>query len=247
MKRFFTFLKTELKLSLRDMNMPIFAIIMPLVIFVILGIIYGTKPAYDGADYTFLEQSFGAAGAIAICASGLMGLPLAVSGLREMKILKRLRVTPAGPVFILGVELAMYYIVYCAVSLATLSVVAFLWGVKLHGSFWAFLGSWALTMLSTLSIGMLVGGIAKNTKQASVIACILYFPMLVLSGTTLPIEVMPKAMQQVVSVFPLTQGLTMMKNMFLGIGANSILLSICVMLGVTSVCSVLSACFFRWE
>ena len=51
MKRFFTFLKTELKLSLRDMNMVIFAIIMPLVIFIILGIIYGTKPAYDGADY----------------------------------------------------------------------------------------------------------------------------------------------------------------------------------------------------
>ena len=86
MKRFFTYLKTELKLSVRDMNMVIFAVIMPLVIFIILGIIYGTKPAYDGADYTFLEQSFGAVSAIAICASGLMGLPLAVSGLREMKI-----------------------------------------------------------------------------------------------------------------------------------------------------------------
>ena len=46
MKRFFTYLKTELKLSLRDMNMVIFAIIMPLVIFIIIGIIYGTKPAY---------------------------------------------------------------------------------------------------------------------------------------------------------------------------------------------------------
>lgn len=97
MKRFFTYLKTELKLSVRDMNMVIFAVIMPLVIFIILGIIYGTKPAYDGADYTFLEQSFGAVSAIAICASGLMGLPLAVSGLREMKILKRLRVTPVSP------------------------------------------------------------------------------------------------------------------------------------------------------
>ena len=52
MQRFFTFLKTELKLSLRDMNMPIFAIVMPLVIFIILGIIYDTKPAYDGASYT---------------------------------------------------------------------------------------------------------------------------------------------------------------------------------------------------
>ena len=81
MKRFFTYLKTELKLSLRDMNMVIFAVIMPLVIFIILGIIYGTKPAYDGADYTFMEQSFGAVSAVAICASGLMGLPLAVSGL----------------------------------------------------------------------------------------------------------------------------------------------------------------------
>ena len=162
MKRFFTFLKTELKLSLRDMNMPVFAIFMPLVIFIILGIICGTKPAYDGADYTFM-------------------------------------------------------------------------------------GSWALTMLSTQSIGMLAGGVAKDTKQASVIASILYFPMLVFSGTTLPIEVMPKAMQKIVSFFPLTQGLTMMKNTFLGISTGSILLPICVMLGLTMICTVLAIRFFRWE
>ena len=114
MKRFFTYLKTELKLSVRDMNMVIFAVIMPLVIFIILGIIYGTKPAYDGADYTFLEQSFGAVSAIAICASGLMGLPLAVSGLREMKILKRLRVTPVH-----------VYCLLCCVSCNTVSCSAF--------------------------------------------------------------------------------------------------------------------------
>ncbi|WP_296031573.1 ABC transporter permease [uncultured Treponema sp.] len=246
MKRFFAFLKTELKLSLRDMNMVIFAVIMPLVVFIIFGIIYGRKPAYDGADYTFLEQSFGAVGAIAICAGGLMGLPLAVSGLREMKILKRLRVTPVSPVFILGVELAMY-VLYCAMSLATLSAAALLWGVRLHGSFWAFLGSWTLTMLSTLSIGMLVGGVAKDTKQASVIACVLYFPMLVFSGTTLPLEVMPKAMRNLVNFFPLTQGITMMKNTFLGIGGEGVLLPVCVMLAVGALCTALSACFFRWE
>lgn len=246
MKRFFTFLKTELRLSVRDMNMVIFAVIMPLIVFVILGIVNGGKPAYDGADYTFLEQSFGAVGAIAICASGLMGLPLAVSGLRELKILKRLRVTPVSPVFILVIELLMY-VIYCAVSLATLAVAALLFGVKLHGSLLAFLGSWLLTMLSTLSIGMLVGGVAKDTKQASIIASILYFPMLVFSGTTLPIEVMPKAMQKIVGFFPLTQGLTMMKNAFLGIGADSILLPICVMFGVTALCTVLSARLFRWE
>ena len=73
MRRFFTFLKTELILSLRDMNMPIFAVIMPLVIFIILGIIYGSGPAYDGADHTFLEQSFGAVCAVSMCAGGTYG------------------------------------------------------------------------------------------------------------------------------------------------------------------------------
>lgn len=246
MKRFFTYLKTELKLSLRDMNMPIFAVMMPLVIFILLGIIYGASPAYDGAGYTFLEQSFGAVSAVAICASGLMGLPLAVSSLREMKILKRLRVTPVSPVFILGVELAMYA-VYCAVSLLTLSAAALLWGVRLRGSLAAFLGSWALTMLSTQSIGMLAGGVAKDTKQASVIASILYFPMLVFSGATLPIEVMPPAMQKIVSFFPLTQGLTMMKNTFLGLRTGSALLSVGVMVGVAALCTILAVRFFRWE
>ena len=246
MKRFFTFLKTELKLSLRDMNMPIFAVIMPLAIFAILGVIYGAKPAYSGAGYTFLEQSFGAAGAIAICAGGLMGLPQAVSDSRERKVLKRFRVTPVSPVFILGVELAMY-VVYCIVSLATLAVAALFWKVCLHGSLPGFLGSWLITMLSTLSVGMLVGGVAKETKQASIIASILYFPMLIFSGTTLPIEVMPRAMQKIVSFFPLTQGVTMMKNAFLGVGTGNILLPVCVMLGLTALCAGFSVRFFRWE
>lgn len=246
MKRFFTFLKTELKLSLRDMNMVIFAVIMPLIVFIILGIIYGTKPACDGADYTFLEQSFGAVSAVAVCAGGLMGLPQAVAGLRELKILKRFRVMPVSPIFILGVELSMY-IVYCILSLATLTVAALLWGVRLHGSLFAFLGSWALTMFSTLSIGMLVGGVAKDVKQTGIIASILYFPMLIFLGTTLPIEVMPKTMQKIVGFFPLTQGIMMMKNAFLGLGTGSVLLPVCIMSGVTVLCICLAVRFFRWE
>lgn len=247
MKRFFIFLKTELKLSIRDMNMVIFAVIMPLVILIILGIIYGSRPAFEGASYSFLEQSFGAACAVSMCAGGLMGLPLAVADCRERKVLKRFRVTPVSPAFILGVELAMY-MVYCLVSLVSLAAVTSLfWKVRLHGSLAAFLGSWLLTMVSTLSIGMLVGGIAKNSKQAGVIASLLYFPMLIFSGTTLPVEVMPQAIQKLVSLFPLTQGISLMKNTFLGISQGNVLLPIGVMLAVTAVCTGLAIRFFRWE
>ena len=57
----------------------------------------------------------------------------------------------------------------------------------------------------------MVGGIAKNSKIAGVIASALYFPMLIFSGATLPYEVMPGAMQRIVYVLPLTQGIKILK------------------------------------
>jgi hypothetical protein len=63
---FRTMLKTELKLSIGDKNVIIFAIIMPLIVLVIVGVIYGSKPAFSGAGYSFTKQSFGALCTISI-------------------------------------------------------------------------------------------------------------------------------------------------------------------------------------
>lgn len=82
MRSFTVLLKNELKLNIRNMNMVIFAVILPLVVLVILGFLYGTSPASEGAGFTFLEQSIGALCTISICAGGLMGLPLVVSEYR---------------------------------------------------------------------------------------------------------------------------------------------------------------------
>lgn len=247
MKSFTTLLKNELKLNVRNMNMVIFAVIMPLVVLVILGFIYGTKPAADGAAYTFMEQSFGALCCISVCAGGLMGLPLVVSEYRERKILKRFQVTPVSPTKLLVVEF-MIYVIYCAISMLTLFPVAMLfWKIKIHGSFLLFIGSWLLTMVSTLSVGLLVGGIAKNMKTASVIACILYFPMLIFSGATLPFEVMPIAMQKVISVFPMTQGIQLMKATFLGLPIENAWLPVVIMGAVTLICFGISIKCFKWE
>ena len=246
MKAFCTLLKNELKLNVRNMNMVIFAIILPLVMLVILGVLYGTSPAADGADYTFLEQSIGALCAISVCAGGLMGLPLVVAEYRERKILKRFQVTPISPGMLLAVEF-LIYVLYALASLITLLLVSRLgWGAHLRGGWASFIGSWLLTVLSTLSIGMMVGGIAKNTKSASVIACVLYFPMLIFSGATLPFEVMPEVMQKIISVFPLTQGIQLMKLAFLGLAIELPILPIIVMLGVTLACFGVAVKYFRW-
>ena len=46
---------------------------------------------------------------------------------------------------------------------------------------------------------------------------------------------MPQAMQKLVSLFPLTQGITLMKNTFLGISQGNLLLPVAVMLAVRAV------------
>lgn len=247
MRTFSTMMKNELKLSLRGIDMFIFAICMPLVVLVLLGAIYGNKPAFDGAGYSFLEQSFGALSTIAICAGGVMGLPLVVSDYRSKKILKRFQVTPVSPAMILVVQVAIYTL-YSVVSLLLIyAVAAVFFDFQILGSPLVFLGGYLLVMLSMFSIGMMVGGISPNTKIAGVIASILYFPMLIFSGATLPYEVMPTALQKIADVLPLTQGIKLLKAASLGLPIGSVIIPVIVMLVLGGVCIAVSLKFFKWE
>lgn len=247
MKAFRALLKTEIRLSLRGMDMFIFAICMPVVVVIILGAVFGNKPAFDGAEYTYLEQSFGAVSTIAICAGGVMGLPLVVSDYRSRKILKRFKVTPTSPALILAVQVVIYAL-YSIISLILVYATgAIFFGYQLYGSWLQFLGAYSLVMLSMFSIGLLVGGVAPNTKIASVAASLLYFPMLIFSGATLPYEVMPVALQKIADILPLTQGIKLLKAASLGLPIESVFIPVVVMGVIAVICTTVSLRFFKWE
>ena len=247
MNSFMTMLKIELKLSLRGMDMFIFAICMPIVVLVTLGIIYGSKPAFEGANYTFLEQSFGAITSIAICAGGVMGLPLVVSDYRSKHILKRFKVTPVDPILILLVQVTIYAL-YSLVSMISLFLVANLFfKFNMQGSILNFILGWLLVMISMFSIGIMVGSISKDSKIAGVIASVLYFPMLIFSGATIPYEVMPNIMKKIVDILPLTQGIKILKSAVLGQSIENMIIPIVIMLIITTICSVVAIKCFKWE
>ena len=117
----------------------------------------------------------------------------------------------------------------------------------MEGSILQFLAGWILVMVSMFSIGVMVGGIAKNSKVAGVIASLLYFPMLVFSGATLPYEVMPVTMQKIVDILPLTQGIKILKSTTLGLPLDSILLPIIILVVIAVICLFIAIRFFRWE
>jgi len=71
--------------------------------------------------------------------------------------------------------------------------------------------------------------------------------MIVFSGTTLPYEVMPKVLQRISDILPLTQGIKLLKAAFLGLPAGEVFLPLVIMVVIAVFCIAISLRFFRWE
>lgn len=176
-----------------------------------------------------------------------MGLPLVVTDYRSRKILKRFQVTPIKPTLILLVQV-MIYALYSFASLLLVYLTAYIFfDFHMIGSVFEFIFAYIIVMLSMFSIGMMVGGIAKDTKIAGVLASLLYFPMLIFSGTTLPYEIMSTILQRVSDVLPLTQGIKLLKAASLGLPYSQSIVSIFIMIVIIFVCMFVSIKCFKWE
>lgn len=92
-----------------------------------------------------------------------------------------------------------------------------------------------------------MGGIAPDLKSASIIASVLFFPMLILSGATLPYEIMPRTLQRAADVLPLTRGIKMVKAAALGLPLENIMVSIVIIAVIAVACTGIAVKFFRWE
>jgi len=247
MKTFKTMFKVESKLEIRRINSIFFGVCLPLGIIILLGFIYGDKLAFKGANFTKMQQTFGAIATIGICATGLMSLPLTVADYRDKKILKRYKVTPVSPGLLLSVQVLISFIVSVISSIAVFGVASIFFGYRFTGSIIGFLLSYILVTLAIYGIGMLLASVSPNLKVANMLCTLFYFPMLFLSGATVPYEIMPKTMQSVVSILPLTQGIKLLKNYSLGIPVTGLLQQVCLLGGIALICIVVSVKIFKWE
>ncbi len=238
--------KTEAKLSIREFSSVLFGVLVPMGLIILLGVLYGDS-ALAGTDIRQIDVSFGAVCTLGICSAGLMGIPIALSDYRWRKILKQYKVTPISPMTLL-----MAHVLFCF----TLSIVStvlvylcaeLLFGFVLKGSLLTFIGVYLLVMVSIHAIGLVVASLAPNAQLAGVIASIIYFPMVFLSGATIPYEIMPKALQSVANFMPVTQGIKLLKAISLGEPLSDVFMNFTVMIAIAVVGLGISVKCFKWE
>ena len=246
MKRFRILFTTELKLSLRSPDAILFSLLMPVLVLVVIALIYGPAGSADGQN-SMIEETFGAFISIGICAIGLMGLPLVLAEYRHKKVLKRLQVTPVHPGLLLGVQFAVQTLMALLSAALVITVALVFFGLRLEGSPGAIAAAYLLVLVSIFSIGLLIASTAKDIKQAGIICSILYFPMLLFSGTTIPIHVFPQPLQTAAGILPLRQGIILLNGISNGDSFALFGPQIAILLLIAIVATLASLFTFRWD
>mgnify|MGYP001780563271 FL=1 len=246
MKRFLTFLKVEGKLSLRCPDGIIFGIGMPVGVLLMIAVVAGSQSA-GGADYSFLQSAFASLLTVGICATAFMGLPLTIADYRDKKILKHFFATPIRPFMILSVQvvIGMLTSFFSAALVSLLAIFGF--GYRMEGNPILFIGAFLLVMLSMYSIGMILASLCKTVKIANVVTTFVYFPMLFLSGATIPFELFPDTVQKVCNVLPLTHGIKLLKAVSLNMWSQEIWISVALLIVFTVVGCIISVVSFKWD
>lgn len=245
MKRFLTFLKNEGKLSVRCPDGILFGICMPVGVLFLIAVIAREKQAVEGL--TYLQSAFASLLTVGICATAFMGLPLTIADYRGKKILKHFFVTPVRPLFLLWVQvvIAMLTAIVSAIIVAISAVIFF--DYHMEGNLLVFMAAYLLVMLSMYAIGMVIASVCSSVKTANIVTTFVYFPMLFLSGATIPYEVFPKAMQMAANALPLTHGIKLLKAISIHQYDDTLWISIVLLLVCMLIGCLLSLRLFRWE
>ena len=245
MKRFLKMYQVEQKIFLRSPDVILFNLAMPLVTLILITIIAGNKDAGD-SGLTYLQSSYVALSTVGICCSAFMSIPITIVECRSQGILRRMYCSPCSPARLLACD-TIASGVMAVISTMILSVAAVVFfGYRMAGHVFVYMGIWLLTMVSMFSIGLMVASLCRTTKSMNVATSLLYFPMLLFSGATIPAEVFPAWFQTVAKLMPLGVGIDLLKSVSMGCydGMDIPVITLTV---ITVICGTISVKTFRWE
>ena len=245
MKRFLKMYQVEQKIFLRSPDVILFNLAMPLVTLILITIIAGNKDAGD-SGLTYLQSSYVALSTVGICCSAFMSIPITIVECRSQGILRRMYCSSCSPARLLACDtIASGVMAVISTMILTVAAVVF-FGYRMAGNVFVYMGIWLLTMVSMFSIGLMVASLCRTTKSMNVATSLLYFPMLLFSGATIPAEVFPAWFQTVAKLMPLGGGIDLLKSVSMGC-YDKMDIPVITLTVITVICGTISVKTFRWE
>ncbi|HNT76766.1 MAG TPA: ABC transporter permease [Anaerolineae bacterium] len=237
----------EAKLFLREPASAFFTLVFPLIYLFMYGLISGNEPTPMYGGQRALDVAIPSLTAVIIAMAGLMSNTMTMATYREKGILRRLQTTPVSPLIVL---VAQVIVIFAMTSLGMLLLIAagkLVYQVNFAGNVFSMLIGFVLSSLSFFGIGFILAGIMPTVRSAWVVAMVLLYPMLFLSGAFFSIEILPTAVQKVSAFMPLTYVVNLLRGLWAGEPWANHLLDVGVLVGMLLVGVIISAKTFRWE
>ncbi|MCK5156364.1 MAG: ABC transporter permease [Spirochaetales bacterium] len=73
-------------------------------------------------------------------------------------------------------------------------------------------------------MGFIIASLAPTVRVAETVGMAIYFPMIFLSGATIPVQVMPDTLTKITNILPLTHIVKLMQGLWYGNFRNHFLL-----------------------
>ena len=179
-----------------------------------------------------------------------MGIDIGVGLLlvRRMGLWKRLRAAPVTKTMLLGSTVASSTLIAIMLMLGIFAAGMAFFGVRIEGSIIGFLGMIICFALLTASFGLLLAAIGNNPEATRGLAIFATLLLVMLGGAWVPSFVFPDWLQTVSLFVPTRWAIDGLAAMtWRGLGIESVLVPMAVLIASSAVMFAIAIWRFRWE
>jgi ABC-2 type transport system permease protein len=214
MKLFAHQLRNEQRLYWRSHELAFFTFLFPVLIFVLLGSVYGkdkiTKEHLKGSHY-LLAGMLG----YGLASTAFAGLAIIVVIRRESAIVKRLRGTPLPAWAYIAATLASAVIVFAIEVVVLLVLARVLFGVPFPDRVFSLILALALGTLAFAAMALGLTTVIRSAEGSSAVVNAVYLPMAFISGSFWSPHAYPRFLEVIADVLPLTYFIRLMRDIVL--------------------------------
>ncbi len=238
---------TELKLYFREPIGAFFTLVFPLMMLFLFGSMYGNEPSEYFNGYGSVDVSVPGYTAMIIATSALMSLTIVIAAYRENGILRRLRATPLRPQAILFAQVIVIFTMTLAGMVLLIIAGKAVYHLRFNGNPWSVALAFTFASLSFFSVGFVLAGLLPSARSAQLVGMVLLYPMIFLSGATIPLEILPEGVRSVARFLPLTYVVNLLRGLWIGEAWSQLWTEVFVLAGLLVAGVVISILTFRWE
>jgi len=241
-KGFLAQAEINLKLTYRDRTVIFFNYMFPLIFFFIFATLFHAEQG--GAIVQVLTMVL----SIGILGIGFFGAGIRAVQDREANILRRFKVAPISAAPMLVASLLTGVLNFLPSALLMILLSHYIYGMPFPQRWISLLVFIALGVLAFRGLGLMIASVVNSAQESQIVIQMLYFPMLFLSGMTIPISVFPNWLQLVAQFIPSTY---LVNGMQAIVGNNETLAQNTsgagALLLTTALATFLGVKLFRWE